>query len=215
MTRQGVLLSIFLLAFSLQPPRTSAQDKITCATCPVAGVQPTASKPLGPADASHGCTTQTKSGFPVPDPKCTPGAVNPSVTIDVLKNPSFRTGCIRDCATSEDDKNATYAQYGIPHPTHNEGASQVCELDHLVSLELGGADTLDNIWPQCGPNQVPLAKRYFKQKDAVENYLAEQVRTGTIDLAKAQTAIATDWTQFLGQAQSFCAQNPKKCTGGD
>ena len=74
---------------------------------------------------------------------------------------------------------------------------------------------MDNIWPQCGPNQVPLAKRYFKQKDAVENFLAEQVKTGKMDLEKAQIAIATDWTQFLGEAQSFCAQNPKKCTGGD
>jgi hypothetical protein len=143
------------------------------------------------------------------------GAINPSVTLVVLKNRSFRTGCVRDCATKEEAKNATYAQYGIPHPADNTGTSQVCELDHLVSLELGGADTLDNIWPQCGPNQVPLAKRYFKQKDAVENYPAEQVRTGMIGLQKAQTGIATDWTQFLGEAQDFCSKNPNKCKGGD
>jgi hypothetical protein len=214
MIRRGTLFPFLLLALSLQPAHTAA-DKITCDTCPVGTVQPKASKPLGPADASQGCTAGTKHGFPVPDPKCTPGAINPTVTLDVLKNSSFRTECIRNCATGEADKNVTYKQYGIPHPTKNEGSSQVCELDHLVSLELGGADTLDNIWPQCGPNQAVLAKRYFKQKDAVENYLAEQVRTGAIDLGKAQTGIAEDWTQFLGEAQSFCSKNPKKCKGGD
>jgi ATP-dependent DNA ligase len=26
------------------------------------------------------------------------------------------------------------------------------------------------LWPQCGPNEVELNERYFKQKDAVENY---------------------------------------------
>jgi hypothetical protein len=107
----------------------------------------------------------------------------------------------------------TYGQYGIPHPTNNQGPNQVCELDHLVPLELGGADTLDNIWPQCGPNQVALAKRYFKQKDMVESYLANQVKTGRMDLGKAQAAIAADWTQFAGVAANFCSQNPKKCNG--
>jgi len=49
-------------------------------------------------------------------------------------------------------------------------------LDHLISLELGGADTLDNIWPQCGPSGVALPQRFFKEKDTVENFLAMQVR---------------------------------------
>ena len=213
MTLKGAVFSLLLIAFALQPAHTSGQNNVTCDTCPVAGVQPTASQPLSPADSSHGCSTQTKRGFPVPDPKCTPGAVNPSVTIDVLKNTAFKTGCVRDCATKESDKNVTYGQYGIPHPAHNTGSSQVCELDHLISLELGGADTLDNIWPQCGPNQAALARRFFKQKDSVENFLAEQVRTGQMDLQKAQTEIATDWTQFLGEAQAFCARTPKKCKG--
>jgi hypothetical protein len=137
------------------------------------------------------------------------------VTLEVLKDPSFRTGCVRNCASSENAKKATYAQYGIPQPTENTGSSQVCELDHLVSLELGGADTLDNIWPQCGPDSVPLAQRYFKQKDAVENYLAAQVKAGKMSLGKAQKKIASDWTQFLGKAQSFCSQNAGKCNGGN
>jgi hypothetical protein len=215
MIRRVALISACLLAFTWQPSETSAAVKVTCSTCPVPTVQSKASQALGPSDPSHGCTAQTQSGFPVPDPKCTPGAINPTVTLAVLKNAAFRTACVRNCATKEDDKNVTYSQYAIPHPANNDGATQVCELDHLVPLELGGADTLDNIWPQCGPNQKPLAQRFFKEKDKVEDFLAEQVKAGKMDMKTAQTGIATDWTQFLGPAQSFCAKNPKKCNTGD
>jgi hypothetical protein len=150
----------------------------------------------------------------VPDPKCTPGAINPTVTIEILKNPDFRTECIRDCATSQKDKSATYGFYHIPHPTNNEDANETCELDHFVPLELGGADTLDNIWPQCGPKNAKLANRYFKQKDMVENFLADQVKTGQMDLGDAQKAIVANWTKFLGDATDFCSKNPEKCEGG-
>jgi hypothetical protein len=84
------------------------------------------------------------------------------------------------------------------------GEKQVCELDHLISLELGGADTLHNIWPQCGPPGVALAQRNFKQKDLVENFLAKRVRDGRMDLSMAQKAIATDKTRFLDAAKRAC-----------
>jgi hypothetical protein len=215
MIGKSLPLSLFLLTFSLPPARTFASDAVTCKTCPVAAVNPTASKPFRKANSSRGCTTRRKHGLPVPDPKCTPGAVNPTVTIAALQDPEFRTGCLRDCSTSAGAKAATYAQYGIPHPSENHGSTQTCELDHLVSLELGGADTVDNIWPQCGPDNVELAKRYFKQKDAVENYLAKQVRSGKMDLKKAQKKIASDWTQFLKKAQNFCALADAECKNGD
>jgi hypothetical protein len=80
-------------------------------------------------------------------------------------------------------------------------------LDHIVSLELGGADTVDNIWPQCGPAGVAWADRYFHQKDLVENYLAELVRTGGISLRTAQRGIARDWTLFLPYAEQRVSTN--------
>jgi len=49
---------------------------------------------------------------------------------------------------------------------------------------LGGGDTLANVWPQCGPDAVTLNRRNFKQKDMVENYLADQVKQGTIALGE-------------------------------
>jgi hypothetical protein len=88
-------------------------------------------------------------------------------------------------------------------------------LDHLVSLELGGADTLDNIWPQCGPPGVKLAKRYFKIKDGVENYLAAKVKAGGISLKDAQRGIATEWTQYIPEAAAYWSTHALTGFGSD
>jgi hypothetical protein len=141
------------------------------------------------------------NGLSVPDPRCTPGAINPTVTLAVLQNPAFRTSCLRDQATSASAKDATYRWYGIKKPTGNVGLQQTCEKDHLISLELGGSDTLANLWPECGPDGTPLPARFFKQKDRVENYLADQVESGAMPLEEAQRGIATDWTQYIEPAR--------------
>jgi hypothetical protein len=191
------LLCLSLLAF--QPAH--AQN---CHNVDASADQPLHAVSLPP---SNGCSVKMTNGYPIPDPSCTPGGVNPTVTVDVLRDPAYRTGCTRNSGTSSAQKAGTYGWYKIPHPSNNTGANQTCELDHLISLELGGADTLDNIWPQCGPSGVALAKRYFKQKDLVENYLAAQVKAGKIDLAEAQNGIAEDWTQYL-DASKHAAPHP-------
>lgn len=156
-----------------------------------------------PPDGS--CSTTLRNGYPVPDSRCTPGGIDPGVTVAVLRNPAWRTGCIRNCETSEAEKHVTYRWYDIRTPRRNYGDSQVCELDHLVPLELGGADGLGNIWPECGPSGVTLDDRYFKIKDRVENYLAYEVKSGKMSLDAAQRGIASDWTQYLDAANHYCA----------
>ena len=156
------------------------------------------------------CTAAIRNGYPVPDSRCTPGGINPSVTADVLRDPTWRTGCIRNCQVSEAEKHVTYQWYGIRKPKANSGDNQVCELDHLVPLELGGADGLGNIWPECGPDSTVLQNRYFKIKDRVENYLADAVKSGRISLDTAQRGISSDWTQFLPEANRYCA-NGGRC----
>lgn len=155
--------------------------------------------------ANGDCSTSLRRGYPVPDPHCTPGGIDPTVTTEVLRNPAWRTECIRDCAASESDKHVTYRWYGLRTPRRNFGERQVCELDHLVPLELGGADGLGNIWPQCGPSHTILDNRYFKMKDRVENYLADEVKAGKMSLDAAQRGIAADWTQYLDAANRYCA----------
>jgi hypothetical protein len=183
-------------------------------SCP-SGVDPKASTPLGDKAAPTSCSPKTSHGFPIPDAACTSGAINPTVTLAILKSGDFKTGCERNKASSAVQKNSTYQEYNIAHPQGNTGQNQTCELDHLVSLELGGADTLDNIWPQCGPEHVALAQRYFKIKDSVENFLAAQVRAGKIDLAEAQRGIAQDWTQYVDAAKAFWSTHAARGFGSD
>jgi hypothetical protein len=204
------MLSLIILGLN---SRAASPAKVTCSTCPIRALDPHASKRLANEHGFIGgpCSVRVKNGYPLPDARCSPGAINPTVTMAVLKDPEFRTGCIRDCSTTNSQKANTYSAYGIAHPSKNSGTSQTCELDHVVPLELGGADTLDNIWPQCGPTGAPLPQRYFKEKDIVEDYLAKQVKSGRTSLISAQVGIASDWTQYLTQAKADCRS--KNCVG--
>jgi len=78
---------------------------------------------------------------------------------------------------------AVYKLYGA---TKVKG--RCCEIDHLISLELGGDNGLANEWPQ------PYEPRPgAHEKDAVENYLHKQVCSGKMELTDAQSQIARDW----------------------
>jgi hypothetical protein len=56
------------------------------------------------------------------------------------------------------------------------------ELDHLVPLELGGANDARNLWVEDGPIPNP--------KDQVERALNVEVCDGQMTLAAAQRAVA-------------------------
>src|SRR5216684_3628285 len=71
---------------------------------------------------------------------------------------------------------------------HSANAS-CWEEDHLISLELGGDPrSPDNLWPEpwFGPWNAHI-------KDALETKLKRLVCDGTVSLADAQHAIATNW----------------------
>jgi hypothetical protein len=65
--------------------------------------------------------------------------------------------------------------------------SDLYEIDHLHCRENGGADAIDNLWPQ------PWAAPGAHQKDKVENWLHKQVCAGNISLREAQLRISKDW----------------------
>jgi hypothetical protein len=115
----------------------------------------------------------------LPDPVCTPGAVFP-VTSERVCQPGYARS-VRNVPESE--KLAVYKEYGIFH--HVPGAY---EIDHLISLELGGSNDKANLWPESysGPNNA-------RDKDKVENALHQQVCGKIITLAQAQYEIATNW----------------------
>jgi hypothetical protein len=116
----------------------------------------------------------------LPDSACTPGAIFPDATKDKICQSGYATS-VRNVSTSEKDQ--VYAEYGIA--SHSPGQY---EVDHLVSLELGGSNDISNLWPELA-SPTPG----FHQKDQVENYLHDQVCGGAIPLATAQQEIATNW----------------------
>jgi hypothetical protein len=115
----------------------------------------------------------------LPDPTCTPGDVL-NVTKDQVCTSGYSSS-VRNVPTSEKDQ--VYAEYGIASHTAGE-----YEVDHFVSLELGGSNDISNLWPEPA-DPTPG----FHQKDTVENYLHSQVCSGAMTLQQAQIAIATNW----------------------
>lgn len=120
------------------------------------------------------------TGMPLlPDPKLTPGDTLP-VTKDQLCVPGY-AGKTRN--VSEAMKRAVYAEYGITTPPGQT------EIDHLISLELGGSNDIKNLWPESYLTQPWNAR----VKDALEDVLHADVCAGTITLQDAQAQIRSNW----------------------
>lgn len=87
---------------------------------------------------------------------------------------------VRDVPTSESD--AVYRRYGVEHVPYAH------EVDHLISLELGGSNAIRNLWPE------PYAGRWGAgTKDVLENRLHDLVCSGQLPLRRAQELEATNW----------------------
>ncbi len=136
---------------------------------------------LEPRTKTAGCQVQGA----LPDQACTPGSVLNVSTGQVCQ--SGYASSVRDVPQSEKDQ--VYAEYGIT----SHAAGQY-EVDHLVSLELGGSNDIANLWPEAA-SPTPG----FHQKDMVENYLHSQVCSGKISLADAQREIAANWLAVYNQ----------------
>jgi len=119
----------------------------------------------------------------LPDPKCTPGSIDPAVTQKDTRSTICKGGWT---ATVRPPQAQTeHAKYRVAYPAYHVKSPQVSELDHLVPLELGGSNDITNLWPELG--KVP------NPKDKVENALNHAVCAGKISLAAAQNAIAANW----------------------
>jgi hypothetical protein len=114
----------------------------------------------------------------LPNTKLTPGA-----TLDVTKDDICTPGYskkVRDVPVSV--KRRVYAEYNV------EYVPRMYEVDHLISLELGGSNSIRNLWPES-------YNIYWNAhvKDALENRLHSLVCDGTISMETAQKAISTNW----------------------
>ncbi len=166
------LIAVFALGFSscnftVSPPGTSGSPNATPTSAAIH---------FGVQTKTSGCMAHDA----LQDSACTPGAIFPNVTQQQVCTSGYARS-VRNVPTSE--KNVVYAEYGITHHTTGQ-----YEVDHLVSLELGGSNDIANLWPEAAS-----PKPGFHEKDKVENYLHDQVCSGAISLHDAQIQIATNW----------------------
>jgi hypothetical protein len=140
--------------------------------------------------APGSCHYRYSGAYPLPDPRCTPGAISPQVTQANIATTICRSGYTATVRppehVTEPEKLASAAAYSYSGPLHT------AEYDHLISLELGG-DPNDpaNLWVE--PNDRPGATTTYNTKDTLENTLNRLVCSGEMSLATARRAIATNW----------------------
>jgi hypothetical protein len=138
-----------------------------------------ASIPLHPVTKHSGCRVRG----PLPDPGCTPGTRYRLVDKQRACTPGY-AGSVRNVPQSR--KDAVYGAYGIRR--HFDGHNG--EVDHLVSLELGGTNATANLFPEAA---TPRPGSH--EKDRLENRLHDDVCSGQITLRRAQRVIAGNWVK--------------------
>ncbi len=181
MPRSRIVVAV--LAILVLPPLLSCGVELLTATPPASPGTLTAQPPttgtapgLGQRTKTSGCV----SANGLPDAACTPGAIFPTATVGEICKPGYTTQ-VRDVPIEVKDQ--VYAEYGIA--SHEPGQY---EVDHLIALELGGSNDISNLWPEPADPRPG-----FHEKDQLENYLHDQVCSGTLPLQQAQLEIATNW----------------------
>jgi len=187
MKKIGLILTIFLTLFilgayirSLRQPDypKSTISVITPSTVIVNDtIVPTIQvSVLGKSTKNSGCVIKNS----LPDKECSPGAIFEGITKEQICTKGYSSS-VRNVPQSV--KNEVYKEYGITHHYPEE-----YEIDHLISLELGGSNNISNLWPEPA-DPIPG----FHEKDLVENYLHDNLCKGNITLIQAQQMIADDW----------------------
>ena len=128
-----------------------------------------------------------------PDPRCGPGALNPAVTQanieQTICRPGGYTASVRPPeSVTEPEKRALMTAYD------NRAALSDVELDHIVSLGVGGAaNDPRNLYPEPDYPHVSPTSYYQNAKDRLEDRLHQLVCAGRLSLTRAQVALADDW----------------------
>jgi hypothetical protein len=150
----------------------SFSPSCTCSGGSDPSPRPTARPTAIPTHSSTGTHITGK----LQDRGLTPGQTLP-VSVRKICKKGYASS-VRNVSLAE--KMDVFAEYGIPYSDHAK-----YEVDHLISLELGGSNDISNLWPE------PLASA--KLKDKLENKLHSLVCAGKLSLRAAQRAIAGDW----------------------
>jgi hypothetical protein len=148
-------------------------------------------------------------GVVLPDPKLTPGALNPAVRQSTISSTICTAGYT---STIRPPSSYTTAlkirQLDSGYNFRGDTDTGDYEEDHLISLELGGSPTsVKNLWPE--PYR---AREGARVKDRIENKLHELVCDGAISLRTAQRAIARNWWSAYERYIGLSATPPRSAT---
>jgi hypothetical protein len=171
---------VLALALSVSVASASAPPSTPAATPSTQSIDVGKTVLLAPRTKTSGCKLSA-----LPDRHCSPGAYYSKLTKTVICSSTFRTGPIRNVPVSE--KHQVEVEYGLaPKPY-----GSTLEIDHIVSLELGGSNDIANLYPEEATfaNKTPG----FHLKDKLENAAHKAVCGGTISLRSAQQQIASNW----------------------
>lgn len=129
----------------------------------------------------------------LPNHMLTPGLARTDLTLKKICTTKWGKDARHVSSAMKQQVFAAYGLTGNKDPACIRDASgRRCEIDHLISRELGGADDVKNLWPQPYGSQPWNAVR----KDCVETRLHKEVcaKNPTTTLQQAQYDIRTDWT---------------------
>lgn len=121
----------------------------------------------------------------LPDRRCSPGGYYKLLTKSVICSSSFRTSTIRNVPQTE--KFAVEREYGMAASYYGYSI----EIDHIVPLELGGSNSIANLFPEPGRGAAN-----YHLKDRLENRLHDLVCSGGMSLAAARRGIARNWQRL-------------------
>jgi hypothetical protein len=149
--------------------------------------------PLRHQPKTSGCTLG-----PLPARRCPPGAYYSNLTKRVICSPSFRTGPIRNVPVSV--KHQVEAAYGLKPRSYGSSL----EIDHIISLELGGSNDPRNLYPELAT--FADGAPGYHVKDKRENATHRAMCAGTIGLRTAQRQIAGNWELLYQQVFGVAPQ---------
>jgi hypothetical protein len=162
-----------------------------CSFTTIAAVAVLSCSVVGVADAAPTTTESSCSQayLPLPDPSCTPGALNPDVTQSTIDSTICVSGWTATVRPSTSYTNKLKVQ-GIANYRYSDTSLSDYEEDHFLPLELGGAPKdPKNLWPE--PH---AGDENSSSKDSVENKVKKAVCADQVTLRDAQNAMLTDWT---------------------
>ena len=169
---------------SVTPPRLVAQTSSRAARRTPTAHMPHPKPPKPTASKGSSPKPSRPTGYPnIPGADFPRHVLTPGIALSVTRAQICISGYASGARdVSDAEKADVYARYDVVWVPYAH------EVDHLISLELGGSNVIRNLWPE------PYAGRWgARTKDVLENRLHDRVCEGLLALRSAQRQEARNW----------------------